>query len=323
MPIILLTNCYSASVHKIAETTVPYGFELISLETNQRDELTSKAALADYILASGRTKINKTVLDAAVRLKMIQRTGVGLDSLDLGAVKAKDIPLYVNPGINASSVAEHTVMLMLASLRRLPQIDSQLKSGAWERQAQGVLNFELRGKTVGIVGVGNIGRTVAKLLRSFDVTLLYYDAIRMSEVLERDLGIQYVPLEQLISRVDILSLHCPLTPQTKKMINGSRLACMKKGAILINTARGGLVDEEALARSLRSGHTRAAGLDVYNMEPLPSNSPLMALQNIIITPHIGGITFDSFHAMMAEAMSNIALFEEGKFEQIQNRKLKL
>ncbi len=323
MPVILLTNRYSAAPLQIAEETVPAGFRLIFLETNEKAEFAEKAPLADYFLASGRIRIDKPVLDAAAKLKMIQRTGVGLDSFDLDTIKARKIPIYINAGINSASVAEHTLMLILATLRRLPVIDSQVKKGIWEKQEQGIRNFELRGKTVGIVGIGNIGKSVAKLLKNFDISVLYYDTIKIPEEIEKDLGITYTSLEQLISGVDILSLHCPLTSQTENIIGKKQLASMKNDSIIINTARGGLIDEDALAESLCSGHTRAAGLDVYREEPLPGNSPLLRLKNIILTPHIGGITYDSFHAMMTEAMNNIKLFEEGKFEQIESRRLKL
>lgn len=323
MPVILLTNRYSTAPLHIAEETVPAGFRLISLETNEKTELVKKAPLADYFLASGRIRIDKPVLDVATKLKMIQRTGVGMDSFDLDAVRARKLPVYINAGINSASVAEHTLMLMLATLRRLPIINSQVKKGVWEKQEQGIRNFELRGKTVGIVGVGNIGQTVIKLLKNFDVCVFYYDAIKLPEEMEKELGITYAPLEQMISSVDILSLHCPLTPQTKNLIEKKQLASMKTGSIIINTARGGLIDETALAESLRTGHTRAAGLDVYTEEPLPDNNPLVMLKNTILTPHIGGITYDSFHAMMTQAMNNIKLFEEGKFEQIESRRLKL
>lgn len=323
MPVILLTNHYDGKPLRIIKEALPSGFNLVCLHKAEKNELLSKAGQAEYLLASGRIPIDRDVLEAASKLKMIQRTGVGLDSLDLDGIKERNIPIYVNQGINSRSVAEHTILLMLATLRRLPVVNANVKNGRWEKQKQGVENYELYGKTVGLIGMGNIGRAVAKMLGVFGAKVLYYDPLQLADDVENALGIRYTPLVELMQQVDIVSLHCPLTAQTLKLIGKEQLALMKNGAIVINTARGGLIDEEALIQCLQSGQVATAGLDVYNEEPLAKNNPLLMLDNVILTPHIGGITYDSFHAMMIEAMNNMRLFEEGKLEQIANKRWKI
>lgn len=316
MKTILLTNHYSAGPFRIVEEELPEGFALWMLERNDEDSLLRAIPEAEYLLASGRVKVSAEALEAAPRLKMIQRTGVGLDSLDLQAVKARGIPLYVNQGVNAQSVAEHTLLLILACLRRLPQIHRNTAAGIWKKQAQGVQTAELAGKTVGLIGLGRIGKTVAGLLAAFRAKVVYYDLFRLSEAEEQELGLSFLPLRELAARADVVSLHCPMTPETAKMIDADFFARMKDGAILVNTARGGLVQTEALAEALKTGKLSFAGIDVFEQEPVSPDSPLLSLENVILTPHIGGITEDSFRRMMREAMRNIHCFEQGDTEAI-------
>lgn len=317
---ILLTNHYKGEPLDIIKAAVPNGFELEVLAAADQAELIEKAGAADYFIASGRLKINSDVLANADKLKMIQRTGVGLDSLDLKAIKAKDIPVYVNSGVNADSVAEHTMMLILASLKKLPQVDKTTKDGIWKKQAQGVKNRELKGMTVGLIGMGNIGRRVAKMLGGFDVDIIYYDAYPAGETVEEELKLKRVGLDELLHDSDIVSLHCPLFDGTRHIINSDSIRKMKDGAVIVNTARGGLIDEAALTVALKSGKLGYAGLDVYEHEP-PGESELFGLDNVITTPHIGGITYDSFYRMMSGAMRNIRLFDEGRLDEIEQYKI--
>ena len=257
-------------------------------------------------------------------LKMIQRTGVGTDMLDKETIKQRGIPVYVNAGINARSVAEHTIALIICCLKNIPLISANVKKGIWEKQKTGVTCNELYGKTVGLVGVGAIGRRVAAYLKVFGAKVLYTDLYRLDDTLESDLGISYVPsFEQLLPQVDILSLHCPLTKDNKKMLNVSSIALLKKGAAVVNTARGKLIDEEALYEALVSGHLRAAALDVHFEEPIKMPSKLSTLDNVIMTPHIGGITYETFHSMMYEAVKNIDAFHHHHLKEIEDKRLKL
>lgn len=322
MPRILLTANYSEEPMRILKGTLPSGFSLITLESVTKNELLSKAIHADYILASGRLPVDKNTVDMAKNLKMVQRTGVGLDTLDLDYLKERRIPVYINQGINSQSVAEHTLLLMLATLRKLPIIHNNLKAGIWDKQKQGVTTCSLYGKTVGLIGVGAIGRAVAQLLGNFDVNILYYDTFRLPREREIELKIEYAPFNDLLVNADIVSLHCPLNDQTQQLIGKDQLSMMKKDSIIINTARGGLIDESALISSLRCGHIKAAGLDVFENEPINSESELLKLNNVVLTPHIAGITYESFYEMMSASIFNIRMFEEGNFEIIENRKLK-
>ncbi len=316
MKTILFTNKYSGLPLEIVQSEIPEGFRIAFLSEQTQEALAEEIAGADYLLAGGRLKVTREVLDRAPSLRMIQRSGVGLDALDLDAIREKGIPLYVNPGVNAESVAEHALLLILASLRRLPAIDRNTKNGIWKKQEQGVRTAELKGKTVGIVGMGHIARILVELLRPFHVEILYFNRSRADAAFEQEFGLQYVGLPELLGRSDVITLHCALTEQTRNLIRAESLRLVKPGAILVNTARGPLVDSEALAEALRSGRLAFAALDVHTEEPIPADYPLLGLENVILTPHIAGVTEDSFRAMMHDAFRNIACFEKGETEAV-------
>ena len=318
---ILLTNHYEGKPAEIIKSAVPDGFELEMLESVSQQELEGKVKEADYLLVSGRLKINRTVLENATNIKMIQRTGVGLDSIDLEYIRNHDIPFYVNKGVNAQSVAEHTILLMLASLRNLVEINENTKRGIWKKQAQGVCTHELCGKTVGLIGMGAIGRKVAGMLKAFGAKVLYNDVSKMKQEDENALGIKFSTREEIIEKSDIISLHCPLTDDTRHMINDRAVNKMKNGVILINTARGGLIDEAALINGIKNGKIAGAGIDVYEKETV-DNSEVLNLQNVITTPHIGGVTYDSFYQMMYQAMRNIEMFDKGQLQEIEQGRYK-
>ena len=318
---ILLTNHYEGKPAEIIKSAVPDGFELEMLESVSQQELEGKVKEADYLLVSGRLKINRTVLENATNIKMIQRTGVGLDSMDLEYIRNHDIPFYVNKGVNAQSVAEHTILLMLASLRNLVEINENTKRGIWKKQAQGVCTHELCGKTVGLIGMGAIGRKVAGMLKAFGAEVLYNDVSKMKQEDENTLGIKFSTREEIIEKSDIISLHCPLTDDTRHMINDRAVNKMKNGVILINTARGGLIDEAALINGIKNGKIAGAGIDVYEKEPV-DNSEVLNLQNVITTPHIGGVTYDSFYQIMYQAMRNIEMFDKGQLQEIEQSRYK-
>ena len=316
MKTILLTNKYSGTPLEIVKGEVPEGFNIRFLPEQTQDALIAEAASADYILAGGRLKITREVLEKAEKLQMIQRSGVGLDALDLDAIKEKGIPLYVNQGVNAESVAEHALLLMLACLRKLPTINQNTKNGVWKKQEQGVQTAELKGKTVGIVGMGNIAKTLVGLLKPFKVNILYYNLVQMDENFEAENNMAFVGMDELLRNSDIVTIHCALTPETKNLINTETLRAMKDGAILINTARGEIVDPAAVADALRDGKVSYAALDVHAQEPIPEDYPLKDIENVILTPHIAGVTADSFRAMMHDAFRNIDCFDKGELDAI-------
>ena len=316
MKTILLTNKYSGAPLEIVKGEVPEGFNIRFLPEQTQDALIAESASADYILAGGRLKITREVLEKAEKLQMIQRSGVGLDALDLDAIKEKGIPLYVNQGVNAESVAEHALLLMLACLRKLPTINQNTKNGVWKKQEQGVQTAELKGKTVGIVGMGNIAKTLVGLLKPFKVNILYYNLVQMDENFEAENNMAFVGMDELLRNSDIVTIHCALTPETKNLINTETLRAMKDGAILINTARGEIVDPAAVADALRDGKVSYAALDVHAQEPIPEDYPLKDIENVILTPHIAGVTADSFRAMMHDAFRNIECFDKGELDAI-------
>ena len=325
MPKILHTYRYTGHPWEILQSVVPEGYTIKTLDTPTYEQLVKEAEDADYFLVSGRLPIDKGVLDAAKKLKMIQRTGVGTEMLDKEEIKRRGIPVYVNAGVNARSVAEHTFTLMMACLKRIPAIDKQVRSGTWKKQETGTSCFELYGKTVGLVGMGAIGKQVAEYVHAFGAKIVYTDLYQLPAEQEEKYNATYIPsLEALLPQVDILSLHCPLTGENKEMLNEQTIALMKPNAMIINTARGKLIDETALYNALKEGKLRAAGLDVHYNEPIQiENHPLSTLDNVILTPHIGGLSFETFHTMMKEAVDNIVAFDKGHKTEIEYRLLKL
>lgn len=322
MPKILHTYRYTGRPWEILQSVVPEGYTVKTLDEPTQEQLVKEAADADYLLVSGRLKINKEVLDSAKNLKMIQRTGVGTEMLDKEEIKSHNIPVYVNAGVNARSVAEHTLTLILSCLKRVPAIDKQVRYGVWKKQETGTSCHELYGKTVALVGMGAIGRHVATYLHCFGAKIVYTDLFRMSEEKETALGATYVSsFEELLPLADILSFHCPLTDDNKEMLNASTIGKMKHGAIVVNTARGKLINESDLYEALTSGKLASAGLDVHYEEPMLKDDPLCTLDNVILSPHIAGLSFETFRSMMEGAMDNIKTFEEGRLIEIENKKL--
>lgn len=322
MPKILHTARYVGEPWEMLKSMVPDDFIVKTLAAPTYECLLRECVDADYLLVSGRLPIDEGVLSAAKKLKMIQRTGVGTEMLDLEALKRHNIPIYVNQGVNARSVAEHTLALMLCCLKNIPQIDRNVKKGIWKKQQTGVTCHELYGKTVGLVGMGAIGRQVALYLKAFGANILYTDVFRQNSIIEQELALTYVSsFEQLLPQIDILSFHCPLTPENKEMLNAHTISLMKDGTIIVNTARGKLIDETAICDALSNGKLCSAALDVHYEEPIKKDSLLLNVDNVILTPHIAGLSYETFRAMMAGAIDNIILFNSHDFEQIKAKRL--
>lgn len=322
MPKILHTARYTGIPWEILKSVVPDGFTVETLDELSYDCLVREAVDADYLLVSGRLPIDEGVLSAAKHLKMIQRTGVGTEMLDVEAIKAHGIPVYVNAGVNARSVAEHTLTMMLCCLKNIPLIDKNVKQGIWKKQQTGVTCNELYGKTVGLVGLGAIGRQVAAYLKVFGAKVLYFDVFRASAETEQELSLTYIPsFQELLPQVDILSFHCPLTIDNKEILNAQSIVMMKDGAMVINTARGKLIEPKALYDALANLKLRSAALDVHYEEPISKNYPFSQLDNVILTPHIGGLSYEAFHQMMHDAIDNIKTFEEKKWSLIEKHRI--
>lgn len=322
MPKILHTYRYSGRPWEILQSVAPEGFFVKTLDEPTYEQLLREVGDADYFLVSGRLPIDKAVLDAAPNLKMIQRTGVGTEMLDIDEIKRRGIPVYVNFGINARSVAEHTMALILGCMKRLCVVNAQVKNGVWKKQETGTSCHELYGKTVGIVGMGSIGRLVASYLNCFGAHVVYTDKYRLPIEKEKELNVDYFPsFINMLPIVDILTFHCPLTDENREMLNESSLSMMKPGSIVVNTARGKLIDETALYNSLFDGRIASAGLDVHFEEPIQKDSPLCKLNNVILSPHIAGLSYEAFYSMMKGAMDNIRAFEENRLDEISDKKL--
>lgn len=256
---------------------------------------------------AGVDEVTAEALAAADRLQVIARYGVGVDQVDLAAAKARGIVVTNTPGANSVSVAELTIGLLLALARHIPEASVATQGGAWPRLA----GLSLRGKTVGLVGFGSIGREVAKRLAGFECRLLAYDPYANPDA-ARSLGAELVALPELLAAADFVSLHLPVTPETRKLADDAFLAQMKQGAYLVNTARGELIDEDALVRSLANGHLRGAALDVLTQEPPPPDHPLLAMKQVLVTPHAGAHADDAMNAMGRIAMEDCLRVLQGQ-----------
>ena len=274
---------------------LPAELELVPVETGSDAELLAKVPSVDFVVTG---KASAAFIEAGTRLKLIQHPGVGLDKIDLVAAARRGVPVATCPHATTESVAEHTLMLMLAVSRRLVEVHHALGAGRWLMWERRLVSHNLRGRTLGIVGAGRIGRAVARLAGAFGMNVQVFDMVDVKEL-------KRVSLEELYATSHIISLHVPLMPETRGMIGAKEFARMKRGAILINCARGELVDETALHAALISGQLGGAGIDVFEREPPDAGNPLLHLPNVIATPHTANGTFESFEARSAFYLRNI------------------
>jgi len=279
--------------------------------------LLEKAKEVDALVTLLTDKIDCNLLQQAKKLRIIAQYAVGYDNIDIECATRLGIYVTNTPGVLTEATAELTWALILATARRIVEADHFVRWGEWWRTRTGwhpkmMLGVELKGKTLGIIGLGRIGSRVAEIaVKGFGMKVIYYDK-RRREDLEKELGIEYRDLDQLLQEADIVSIHVPLTKETYHLINEERLKKMKRGAILINTARGKVIDTEALVKALREGWIAAAGLDVFEEEPLPPNHPLTAFKNVVLAPHIGSATYETRHAMAELVAENLIAFYEGR-----------
>jgi len=304
-------DVYAPAVREVISRSAPETFALRFAESYDEHEQRGLAEEADFLLA-GWAQIDAAMIAAAKRLRMVQKWGIGVDRIDVEALRRAGIPLAITAGANAGPVAEHAIMLMLSVLRRLPVVDRALREGRWLKSEMRATALQLSGKTVGLVGFGNIGRTVALKLAGFDCRILYYDPRPLDRATERAFRVRQASLDQLFAESDVVSLHLPATAETMGLVDGARLQAMKKGAVLINTARGELVDEAALHRALTEGPLSGAGLDAFAQEPPEAGNPLLSLDNVVVTPHVGGAAFDNVENTARHALGNLLAFVEGR-----------
>lgn len=301
-----LVGIYFPGAYDALHQNVPEGFELV-------DALSPDAYgnLADCEYLISRLDIDPEIIRYTPRVRFWQRWGAGFDHVDLAAWGARGIPIATCPGVNAGIVAELAVMLMLAGYRNLLQINRDLRAGHWPRTEYFGRSFMLRGKTVGILGLGHIGKRVAALVSAFGAKVIYYDIVRMHEQ-EAQFGYRFVDMDTLLGESDVFTIHCPLDETTRGMIGAAELARMKPSCMLINTARGPIVQEDALVAALQNGVIATAGLDTYEHEPLPPEHPLLTLPNVVASAHAGGNTKDNDINMVNYIYRNIVAFDEGR-----------
>ena len=297
----------------LAERMKPAGFTLHQLPSNaSAADIATAMREAEYLLGFVRFLPDEAYTQAR-RLKLVQVLSAGYDRVNIAGARAARVPICSNGGANSVAVAEHAIMLMLAVYRKLVLYHQNVAAGRWMQGMPRTEDvFELEGKTVGLVGLGNIGQQVAKRLRGFDAKVIYYDAFRRTPEEEAQLNVQYVPLETLLETADVVSLHVPLNHDTQGMIDAKALARMKPKAILINTCRGEVVQEEALIDALRRGRILAAGLDTQAKEPADPDNPLLTLPNVTLTPHSAGPTVDSFRKRFHNGYANIQRVASGQ-----------
>ena len=256
-------------------------------------EKANLASDADFLILFP-SSLEEAVLRSAPGLKLVQLVSAGFDRMPVALLEELEIPLANNGGTNSIDVAEHTFALILSVYRRLTEMDRNVRNEGWKDIDSGMTTFTIHGKTVGIVGLGHIGKEVAKRLVPFQAEVLYYDPFPAAAEVERSLQVERVSLDELLERSDIVTLHVPLNDRTRHLIGPVELERMKSSSILVNTCRGPVVDENALIEALRNGSIRAAGLDVLKDEPTDPGNPILHLENVILSPHIAGVTYDTW-----------------------------
>jgi len=265
------------------------------------NELTKNVKNYDALIVRGRTKVTREVIDRGTRLKVIGRAGVGLDNVDVEMAERRGLKVLNTPEAPAQAVAELTLSLILSLARSIPQADRAMKDSRWIKDE--LMGWELSGKTLGTIGLGKIGERVARFAKAFGMRILITKRTPPDPSLLRELEAEFVPLHDLLSRSDVVTIHVPYTSQTRHMIDKRALSIIRKGAYLINTSRGAIVDEKALLKSLQSGRLSGAALDVYETEP-PTDWSLMQLPNVVCTPHIGAQTYE------AQRLASVLLAEK-------------
>ncbi|OHU80281.1 phosphoglycerate dehydrogenase [Mycobacteroides chelonae] len=304
-PVVLIAD-------KLAQSTVEAlgdGVEVRWVDGPDRPALLAAVPDADALLVRSATTVDAEVLAAGTKLKIVARAGVGLDNVDVKAATARGVLVVNAPTSNIHSAAEHAVTLLLSAARQIPAADASLKAHTWKRSSFN--GTEIFGKTVGVVGLGRIGQLFAQRLAAFGTHIVAYDPY-VSAARAAQLGIELLTLDELLGRADFISVHLPKTPETAGLIGKEALAKTKPGVIIVNAARGGLIDEAALADAIRSGHVRGAGLDVFSTEPC-TDSPLFELDQVVVTPHLGASTSEAQDRAGTDVAASVKLALAGEF----------
>jgi D-3-phosphoglycerate dehydrogenase len=283
----------------LADEIAPEGIRVLTevegLRVDDRAGITAselKSIIAEYdaLIVRSRTRVTDEILAVADRLRVVGRAGVGVDNIDVESARRRGIAVLNAPGGNVVSAAEHTLALLLALVRRIPQADASLRRGRWDRAK--FRGTELYGKTLGLIGAGRIGREVAKRAKAFGMRVVAYDPYISPEAAQQA-GLELLPFSELLRQADVVSVHTPLSDETRGLIGARELAAMKPTALLVNAARGGVVDERALAAALERGELAGAACDVFEQEPIPGDHPLLGFENVVLVPHLGAATHEA------------------------------
>jgi D-3-phosphoglycerate dehydrogenase len=303
--VVACLDVWAPNVREVVRDAAPPDFDLRFADSYDAAEQLGLVKDCDMILVGGAALTGAMLEQALPRLRFIQKWGIGVDKIDVEAARRLGIPLAITGGANAVPVAELAVALMLSVYRRIPYADRKTRAGEWIKPQMRGMCYMIDDKTVGLLGFGAIARMVARRLAGFDCRVVYYDVNRADHITERALNARWVPFEELLATSDILSVHVPYTKATANLIDAGAIARMKDGAVIVNTARGGIVDEAALLDALTSGKLRGAGLDVFSSEPPPADHPLLRLENVVLTPHAGGGVFDNVGNVARHSIGNM------------------
>ena len=308
---ILFSPNQTPAILDIARSLTPSSFDLVVVNPGT-PEFYQAAAEAEYFLGLAR-QMGGEFFRAAPKLKLVQLLSAGYDRVDIEAARKAGVPVSNNGGANAIAVAEHTLMLMLAVLKRVVRFHNDVVAGKWRGgDSPETRVYELAGKTLGIVGLGNIGKKVARRAAAFDMRVQYYDIARLTLDQEDALGVHFALFTELLQSSDVLSLHVPLDDTTRNMIGARELGLMKPTSIIVNTCRGPVVDEDALYRALSDGKIAGAGLDVFVEEPPAKTHPVFSLPNVTLTPHSAGPTWENWTSRFRNGFDNIQRVASGQ-----------
>lgn len=283
---------------------VPEDMDLLFWDEMPEDEREGNLAQAEALLTA-TYRVDDAFMQRAPKLKIVQKMGVGTDNIDSTAAAKRGIVVGNVPGGNANGVAELTMGLILEIYRKISQLDNDTKNGVWSMWKYRNYSYEIKGKKHGIIGFGDIGRRVAELSKAFGATLYYYSRTPASAEVEARYGVTYLPLEELLKEADIVSIHVPLSPTTRNWINTEKLKLMKKNAVFINVSRGNVVNEQDLYEILANGKIFGAAIDVWATEPVNADNPLLTLDNVVATPHVGSGTVDTVIAILRASFQKI------------------
>lgn len=306
LPVVAVLEAFDGPMQATIRAHAGDGVTLVFAASNTDADRVAALADADYAVVRG-VRMAPALLDHAPRLRLLHQWGTGTDFLPVAQALARGVVVARSPGRNAPTIADLTIGLMLACLRGIPRSDTRVRAGQWADEGQWVTGRDLTGARVGLVGYGAIAQGVARRLSGFDCAVVY---TRQSGPMDGAPG--HLPLAALLASVDVLSLHVPLTPATRSMIGAAELALMQRGAVLINTARGGIVDEAALAAALTSGQIGAAGIDAFDTEPMTADNPLLSAPNTVLSPHVAGRTRDNLRRMVQHWAANIRAHAAGQ-----------